>query len=268
MRRLRSHTNVQDQDLIMWQSCATLGFMKNEPADRLEVQIAQVYERPSFTTILELVQAIDDFVAGGGGSKAAATNNESIAVRHRLFQEAFDICFSDYSRNPRRAAEAIRSYLKKVPSSGRKAAAYDAPAVSEAAAESVSPEWIATYHLAVATVLRQRQSASEGRQILHWLMACLDLSYDDLGRMFNVSGETVRRWERGSHPISSERKAEITLAGAALDRLLKMFRLERLSETVRRPAELFERKTALAWILQGRIAEVADRYEILLRYQA
>lgn len=78
------------------------------------------------------------------------------------------------------------------------------------------------------------------------LMACLDLSYDDLGRLFNISGETVRRWEQGSHPIPTERKAELTLAGAALERLLKVFRMERLPETLRRPAQLFDGKTALS----------------------
>jgi hypothetical protein len=36
---------------------------------------------------------------------------------------------------------------------------------------------------------------------------------------------------------------------------------------IRRPAELFDGETALAWILRGRIAEVADRYETALLYQ-
>lgn len=245
--------------------------MKNEPAaDPLEAQIAQARARPSFTTMLELVQAIDAYAVRARGAKAApdAADDEAVGLRYRLFRDAYELCFSGYARNAQAAAKAIRASVHAPSSSARKSSSRGPTMVAEPAAANIEPEWLATYHLAVATVLRQRQSADEGQRALQSLMACLDLSYDDLGRMFDVSGETVRRWEKGSHPIPSERKAEITLAGAALDRLLKIFRVERLAETIRRTAGLFDGKTALSWILQGRIAEVADRYEVLLRYQA
>lgn len=246
--------------------------MKSDVAahNRLVAQIAQARERPSFTTMLGLVQAIDACVGEGAGANpsVASTEEQASLVRQRLFRDSYDLCFSGYSRNPQAAAKAIRARAHNAPVLERRVASHRTPMVSEPVAETISAEWSATYHLAVATVLSQRQSADEGQHTLQSLMACLDLSYDNLGRMFDVSGETVRRWEKGTHPIPSERKAEITLAGAALERLLKMFRLERLPETLRRPAQLFDGKTALSWILQGRIAEVADRYEVLLRYQA
>ena len=60
----------------------------------------------------------------------------------------------------------------------------------------------------------------------------------------------------------------MTAAGAALGRLEAMFRPERLSQVVRRKAGLFEGESALDWILRGRIAAAAGRYETALAYQA
>jgi len=54
----------------------------------------------------------------------------------------------------------------------------------------------------------------------------------------------------------------------ALTRLLALFRPERLPEVIQRPADLFDGERALDWIRRGRAAEVADRYEMALSYQA
>jgi DNA-binding transcriptional regulator YiaG len=113
---------------------------------------------------------------------------------------------------------------------------------------------------------RHPRADEEGRGILRRLMASLDLSFDDLGRMLAVSGETVRRWERGLAAIPARRQAPLTAAGAALDRLLAIVRPERLPATVRRPAEAFGGETALDWILRGRIQDVADEYERMVLY--
>lgn len=95
----------------------------------------------------------------------------------------------------------------------------------------------------------------------------LGMSHEDLGRVFRVSGETVRRWERGQVRVPDARLAELDLMSAALDRLDALFEPTRLAQVIRRPAELFGGETALAWIERGRIAEVADRYETALAYQ-
>ncbi len=107
-----------------------------------------------------------------------------------------------------------------------------------------------------------------GREILRRLMAQLGLSFDQLGRIFRVSGETVRRWERGSHPIPDRRLAMLAEADGALTRLTEIFRPQRLRQVVRREAELFEGESALDWILRGRISETTGRYEMALSYQA
>jgi len=49
--------------------------------------------------------------------------------------------------------------------------------------------------------------------------------------------------------------------------MLEIFRPERLFQVVRRKADLFDGESALEWILRGRVAEVADRYELALSYQ-
>lgn len=96
----------------------------------------------------------------------------------------------------------------------------------------------------------------------------LDLSFEQLGQMLGVSGETVRRWQVGKIAIPPERRAQLASLGAALDRLTALIKPERLAEAVRRPAALFAGDRALDWILRGKFAEVVDRYELALLYQA
>jgi transcriptional regulator with XRE-family HTH domain len=128
-------------------------------------------------------------------------------------------------------------------------------------------EWLVTYLLAVEEMVATDLGASRARVALRSLLARLGLSQDDAGRMLGVSGETVRRWERGSIRIPANREAEILAAEAALYRLLELFRPERLAAAIRRPADLFAGDTAYDWILRGRIDAVADRYETALAYQ-
>lgn len=108
---------------------------------------------------------------------------------------------------------------------------------------------------------------ARGRQTIRWLMSALRVSYDDLGRMFGVSGETVRRWAHGTVEVPEAKLAALDLAGQALSRLLRLFRLDRLAEVMRRPAEAFGGQRALDWALQGRLQEVVERYERELAYQ-
>ena len=114
--------------------------------------------------------------------------------------------------------------------------------------------------------MAEQLGTGRARVALRSLMAHLDLGQDDLGRMFGVSGETIRRWEHSQSRISTAQEARI-LAEAALRRLLDLFRPERLAAAVRRPAELFAGDTAHEWILRGRIVDVAERYETALSYQ-
>ena len=116
-------------------------------------------------------------------------------------------------------------------------------------------------------LLLARRHDLEARLALDRLMLRLSLSQDEAARMLGVSGETVRRWQRGAVKIPMPRAAQLLSMGEALDRLLALFQPERLALAIRRPAELFDGERALDWILRGRIADAAGRYEIALSYQ-
>ena len=129
-------------------------------------------------------------------------------------------------------------------------------------------ELLSTFRLAITELGAAQSNGSQARVALRKLMVYLGCSQDELGRMFSVAGETIRRWERGMNQVPPERQAEIVSANAAVERLLQLFRPQQLSQVIRRKADLFEAERALDWILRGRIAEVADRYEAALLYQA
>lgn len=128
-------------------------------------------------------------------------------------------------------------------------------------------EFLAAFNNVVFEHVRHSTGQAFGREIVRRLMIHLALSYDQLGRALNISGETVRRWERGTHPIPDDRMAELIRADAALARLLAIFQPERLPQVLRRKADLFRGDAALDLVLRGRIGDVADRYEVALAYQ-
>ncbi len=124
------------------------------------------------------------------------------------------------------------------------------------------------YDEAVHQFLASAERLDEGRRILRRLTAVLGLAQDEAGRMFGVSGETIRRWDRGKVRIPDSRLASLISAEAALARLEALFLPDRLLQAIRRPAELFQGERALDLILRGRISDVASRYEAVLAYQA
>jgi transcriptional regulator with XRE-family HTH domain len=136
-----------------------------------------------------------------------------------------------------------------------------------ASASGEAADLLPLFTLAIFGRLTEGQGQERARQALARLAELLRLSLDQLGRMLGVSGETVRRWTRGSHRVPEERSARIARADAALGRLLAVFQPARLPQVVRRRADLFDGESALDWMLRGKIAEVADRYELALSYQ-
>jgi transcriptional regulator with XRE-family HTH domain len=128
-------------------------------------------------------------------------------------------------------------------------------------------ELLTLYNTAVFEMLLTTENQGRGRDVLRRLMTQLSLSYDQLGRAFGVSGETIRRWERGSHEIPADRMAVLVEAEAALRRLVTIFRPERLAQVLRRKTGLFGDESGLDWIFRGRMTDVADRYEMALSYQ-
>jgi len=109
-------------------------------------------------------------------------------------------------------------------------------------------------------------SSKDTAAIIQRLMAHLQLSYDEVGLIVGTTGETVRRWEHGQS-IPPEKHAVLHATDAALSRLLDVIKPEALPSAVRTPAEIFDTESALAWILRGRMTEVAERYDRELSYQ-
>ncbi len=133
--------------------------------------------------------------------------------------------------------------------------------------EELFRDYLSTYNLAFAEILREHMVEPRAQQTIQELLQRFDMSYDDLGRVLDVSGETVRRWRKGTSSVPKQKLAAIDMAGNALRRMLRVIRPEVLPSAVRRPAELFGGVSALDWIRSGRAAEVADRYETAFAYQ-
>jgi transcriptional regulator with XRE-family HTH domain len=107
----------------------------------------------------------------------------------------------------------------------------------------------------------------QGRQIVRDLIVRLGLTRDEVAAMLRIPVEALDKWESGREAIPKESLAQLRSAGTALSRLLGIFRPERLPQVIRREAELFDGKPAVECIVNGRIMEVAERYESILAYQ-
>lgn len=128
-------------------------------------------------------------------------------------------------------------------------------------------ELIAYYAAALPEEINATIKGNQMRLALIRLMSALDLSFDEVGRMFGVSGETVRRWARQTNEVPEEKAAIIQTADSALSRILSHVKSHRVAAAIRRPAKAFDGRSALALILDGRIAQVAHAYEFALSYQ-
>ncbi len=106
------------------------------------------------------------------------------------------------------------------------------------------------------------------RSYLRHVREVLDLSFDQVGRALRVNGETVRRWENAAIAIPEAQWAPVTMMDQEVHRMERLFTPERLPMVVRRPADMFEGRAAMDWLLEGRWQEVADLYESALLYQA
>jgi transcriptional regulator with XRE-family HTH domain len=227
---------------------------------------------PNMADIRQLVSTLDDCLARVN-EVAGLEGTMGTFVRHTALQA----CFPALRLLHRGDQEAALRFLllewaQASAALGLPYSLAGLPGEPETALSALPPdetehELLATFNTAVSALLRETEGQSRGRGAVRRLMTHLVLSFDQVGRALGVSGETVRRWERGSHEIPAERIADLLRTEAAVDRLLGVFRAERLAFVVRRPAELFSGESALDWIFRGRIGEVADRYEMALSYQ-
>ncbi len=206
-------------------------------------------------------------------------DEEAEVIRGGVLQAAFWPLASYLAGEPgRAAAQLVDRFLDQAVALGARlagparvaepAAAYGPPAAMTRFGVEGLRRIQLLHNAAVAEILLMHSSETRVRHLLRHLMVHLGLSQDDLGRMLGVSGETVRRWQQGTSRVPAPRRAAIVGAGAALTRLLAMFQPESLPQVIRRPAELFGGESGFDWILRDRLAEVADRYETALAYQA
>ena len=114
--------------------------------------------------------------------------------------------------------------------------------------------------------MERGRKQEKSQRILQQLRKCFDLSQEDLGTMFGVTGEVLTSWENGTVEVPETALAKLISADSALDRMLWFFRPDRLPQVIRRRADAFDGERALDWILDGRIAEVSDRYYNGLAY--
>lgn len=132
-------------------------------------------------------------------------------------------------------------------------------------------EWqrlVELYQAVVSKRLIDEDRQLEGRRVLEQFRTELNLSFDQLGRLLGVNGETVRRWMVGAAPISMDQLAAISEKGSVYERIRSHFHPQRIAIVVRRPSEAFGDQRALDWMLAGRMAEVMRVYDAELRFQA
>ncbi len=265
---------------LMWQDVPMNGTaVERQLRHRLERVAAGLAgpDLPDPGRVREVVEELDRCLAERAEVARVAPERASL-VRLAVLQAAFPVLLSYRHGELNLAWHLLTSEWDRVvlafgkpswdgPSEIREGGGFYYGSPLELPNPAADEELLVLFNLAVFEVLRAASLQGQGRQEVRHLMSRLALSYDQLGRAFGVSGETVRRWERGSHPIPDERLADLAAAGAALGRLEAMFRPERLSQVVRRKAGLFEGESALDWILRGRIGAAAGRYEAALAYQ-
>lgn len=165
-----------------------------------------------------------------------------------------------------RRARAVRKYRHRAPTarrttgsqlvrnlSGQNAASKSKPVRTKQKNLYVTPP---SCHLMVEAI-----------ESLRRLKTSLMMDYKDLGSILGVDEESARCWEQGLSQIPTEQRTRLSELDAALAQLSSFFLPDRLPEVIRRNAELFDGERAYDWILRGRLSEVVERYDNLLRYQ-
>jgi hypothetical protein len=226
------------------------------------LELARTFVRQASAVVEALNHAVD------------APDEVGFAVRSSVLHAALPVLL-EYRRTHTARARDLLSWIWAahaaafgVVAPGELESVLPKPAIAPIAPTPDDQECLEMLDQAIHEYLRDIRAGEEARRMLRELLTTLAISTDELGRIFQVSGETVRRWEHNRVAVPAGKQAEITAAGAALRRLRSFFRPERLPLVIRRrPAPLFDGESALDWILRGRIREVADRYDRLLSYE-
>ncbi len=224
--------------------------------------ILPLLQRGSLEGVRIFVLEVNDFFSDLG-RRAGLPPDKAPVITSAVVHDAFPSLLCYRRGHPDVASRILlarwRAYLGESPISVK---------LLHCVPEPEDSRLLSVFSAVVSGLLIAQAQSSRGQAILARLMESLRLSYDQLGRMLGVSGETARRWAQGVIAVPEAQLAKLDVADAALTRLLSIFRPDRLPEVVRRLAELFDGQSALDWILTSRIRDVADRYDLLTRYQA
>ncbi len=247
------------------QATLTLKRAERELSDALkkDIDLPKQLNRGSVDGVRKFVSQIWGFFSELS-AKAGLSPEVTTAVTGAVVQDSFPSLLYYQRGHPREASKVLinrwRAYNGESPST-------TALSISDCKVTSNDLLLLVLFGVVVAAMLASTTKASRGPAIIIRLMESLDLSYDDLGRMLKVSGETVRRWAQRKIEIPNQYLASLDVADSALTRLQFLFLPDRLVSVIRREADLFDGARALDYILQGRIKDVADRYEQVLSFQ-
>lgn len=275
-RALDSEVPPRGEWLELWSMLQDIEPDTSTPVDLLHEAIRSWTPSPGefrLDQVSEFVQAlavwIDDLSTWSG-----LEEQDRFILREALLLSCFPVLVlyrrSDLDGATRYLVEewtSVGSHL------GLPVAAYGSkqqPTLTVAADEHSSQSqsrWLAAYTAAVVQQIHEGKVVSDCERTIDKLLSSLILSYSQVGKILGASAETVHAWQSGTAEIPSDKRATLVVVGDCVSRLLSTFDAQRLPYVVRRPADLFEGGTALDWILEGRIREVVDRYDLLLRYQ-
>jgi hypothetical protein len=210
-------------------------------------------------------------------SRFVVDPDASPLVRELVLQNAFEACvYSWHGRAEIGKASLVHAWIDSSLLVGldterfrrlRNLLVHNVPAFN-VNLTSQDAEVLAIFNAAVGERFLAGRAEWHGRQIIRDLIVRLGLTREEVAATRQVSLETLDAWESGRTEIPGEQLAQLQAASAALSKLLSIFLPERLPQVIRREAELFDGKPAVDWILNGRITEVAKRYESVLAYQA
>jgi hypothetical protein len=110
-------------------------------------------------------------------------------------------------------------------------------------------------------------TSSSNIEMAQDLLESLAIDESQAAGMLRTTPDAIREYLAGRRAMPSSVETRIREAHAALRRLLRIFRRDRLGEVLRRQAPAFGKQPALDLILNGRIVEVVDVYERALTYQ-
>jgi transcriptional regulator with XRE-family HTH domain len=111
------------------------------------------------------------------------------------------------------------------------------------------------------------QLDAEARLVLTRLHKTLGLTQEDIASMLDVtSAAVVAELQSGRRPVPILVVAQLREWDTALDKLESIFLPERLASLIRRPAEIFDGASAIELIREGRLTEVAARYDRAFQY--